>query len=115
MGCEAHGVPIPEDFDTEEVCGVTLSFSGVFSTAEPTASAKPDSTSSDAKATTTEDSDDTESESESGSGDTEAPSGTGGAKSSDGEEGLASRLIPGSGAVFSGLGALAVVGFGFLL
>lgn len=108
-------MPIPEDFDTEEVCGVTLSFSGVFSTAEPTASAKPDSTSSDAKATTTEDSDDTESESESGSGDTEAPSGTGGAKSSDGEEGLASRLIPGSGAVFSGLGALAVVGFGFLL
>lgn len=113
-------MPIPEDFDTEEVCGVTLSFSGVFSTAEPTASAKPDSTSTDAKATTTEesddeDSDDTESESGSGSGDAEAPSGTDGAESSDGEEGLASRHIPGSAAVFSGLGALAVVGFGFLL
>lgn len=110
-------MPIPEDFDTEDICGVTLSFSGVFSTAAPTASAKPDSTSSDAKATTTEesgdeDSDDSESSS---SSDASAPSGTDDAESSGGEEGLATRHIPGSGVVLSGLGALAVVGFGFLL
>ena len=109
-------MPIPEDFDTEKICGVTLSFSGVFSTAEPTASAKPDSTSSDAKATTTEESDENSDDSESSSGaDASASAGTGDAESEDGAEGLANRHIPGSAAVFSGLGALAVVGFGFLL
>ncbi|SPO01658.1 uncharacterized protein DNG_04331 [Cephalotrichum gorgonifer] len=107
LACEAHGVPIPEDFDTEGVCGITLpstsstTSSTVYSTASSTATSGAD------PALTTDTSPGSDQ-----SSDATGPSATG---SSGDDSSLASRSIKGSSTLLYGLGSVIVIGLGLII